>query len=79
MLAEVRRFHKLMRSRGLRRGTFATPAAFTPDARAYAAEHGIHVLDSEGLLQLIAQRTPEQQAELLDIAFERAAGLEPAE
>lgn len=78
-LAEVRRFHRLMRSRGLRRGTFATPAAFTPEARDYAAQRGIHVLDSEGLLQLIAQRTPEQQAELLDLAFEREAGLEPAE
>lgn len=78
-LAEVRRFHRLMRSRGLRRGTFATPAAFTPEARGYAAQRGIHVLDSEGLLQLIAQRTPEQQAELFDLAFEREAGLEPAE
>lgn len=37
---------------------------------AFARDNGINPLDIKGLLALIAQRTPEQQQALLDVAFD---------
>ena len=67
---EVREFFGVMASHGLKRGTYATSSTFTPDALAFAKDNGIHTLDGEGLLALIAQRTPEQQLALLAVAHE---------
>jgi restriction system protein len=67
---EVREFFGVMASHGLKRGTYATSSTFTPDALAFAKGNGIHTLDGEGLLALIAQRTPEQQQALLAVAHE---------
>lgn len=67
---KVRELRGVMAARQVKRGQFATTSSFTPDAVAFARESGIHLLDAEGLLDLIAQRSPEQRAELLAVALE---------
>ena len=67
---EMREFFGVMASHGLQRGTYATTSRFTPDARAFAQANGINAQDGDGLLKLIVQRTPEQQARLLEVAYE---------
>ena len=67
---ELREFLGVMASHGIKRGTFATTSRFTADALEFAKANGIHVQDGNGLLRLIAQRTPEQQARLLAVAYE---------
>lgn len=67
---DVREFFGVMASQNMKRGTYATTSTFTADATAFARSNGIHLLDGAGLLNLIAQRTPEQQQALLAVAFE---------
>jgi restriction system protein len=67
---EIREFFGVMSSHKLQRGTFVTTSTFTADAQKFANENGINALDGDNLLKLIATRTPEQQKELLDIAYE---------
>jgi restriction system protein len=67
---EMREFYGVMASRKVARGTYATTSTFTEDAARFARENGIHLLDGEGLLALIAKRTPEQQQALLRHAYE---------
>ena len=67
---EIREFFGVMSSHKLQRGTFVTTSTFTADAQKFANENGINALDGDKLLKLIATRTPEQQQELLDIAYE---------
>lgn len=67
---EVREFFGVMASRKVARGTYATTSTFTDDARVFAKENGIHLLDGDGLLALIGRRTPEQQQDLLAHAYE---------
>ena len=67
---KVRELRGVMAARNVRRGQFATTSTFTPDAVAFARDNGINLLDVEGMLRLIAQRSPEQQQALLDVAFE---------
>jgi restriction system protein len=59
-----------MVSKGVKRGTYATTSRYTADAHTFAQAHGINAQDGNGLLKLIAQRTPEQQARLLEVAYE---------
>ena len=66
----IREFFGVMSSHKLQRGTFVTTSTFTADAQKFANENGINALDGDKLLKLIATRTPEQQQELLDIAYE---------
>jgi restriction system protein len=66
----IREFFGVMASHKLQRGTFVTTSTFTADAQKFANENGINTLDGDKLLKLIATRTPEQQKELLDIAYE---------
>jgi restriction system protein len=66
----IREFFGVMSSHKLQRGTFVTTSTFTADAQKFANENGINALDGDKLLKLIATRTPEQQKELLDIAYE---------
>jgi restriction system protein len=66
----IREFFGVMSSHKLQRGTFVTTSTFTTDAQKFANENGINALDGDKLLKLIATRTPEQQKELLDIAYE---------
>jgi restriction system protein len=66
----VREFFGVMASHGLKRGTFATSASFTQEALRFARDNGISALDGAALLKLIATRTPQQQQELLDVAYE---------
>jgi restriction system protein len=67
---EVREFLGAMASQRLPRGTYATTSTFTPEAARFAGDNGIELLDLDGLLALIAGRTPQQQAELLAHAYE---------
>ena len=67
---KVRELRGVMAARDVRRGQFATTSTFTADAIAFARQNGINLLDVSGLLALIAQRTPEQQEALLDVALE---------
>lgn len=66
----VREFFGVMASHGLKRGTFATSSTFTADALQFAKANGINALNGQGLLALIAKRTPEQQQDLLRVAYE---------
>jgi restriction system protein len=66
----IREFFGVMSSHKLQRGTFITTSTFTADAQKFANDNGINALDGDKLLKLIATRTPEQQKELLDIAYE---------
>lgn len=63
-------FFGVMASHGLKRGTYATTSRFTADALTFARANGINAQDGDGLLALIAARTPEQQAALLATAFD---------
>jgi len=67
---EMREFFGVMSSHQLKRGTYATTSTYTSDARQFAKDNGINALDGNGLLAQIAKRTPEQQKELLDVAYE---------
>ena len=67
---EVREFFGVMASHQLLRGTYATSSTYTADARQFAKDNGINALDGMALLALIATRTPGQQQELLDVAYE---------
>ncbi len=59
----------LMTARGLKRATYATGSSFTENASKFAKYNGINALDRDGLLKLIATRTPAQQQTLLAIAL----------
>ena len=67
---EVRALRGVMAQHGIARGQFVTTSDFTADAREFAAGNGIGLHDVDGLLGLIATRTAEQQAALLDVAFD---------
>jgi restriction system protein len=67
---ELREFFGVMSSKSLKRGTFATSSTFTPAALEFARSNGINMLDGNALLAQIARRTPEQQQELLELAYE---------
>ncbi|WGT62030.1 restriction endonuclease [Variovorax paradoxus] len=67
---EMREFFGVMASHQLKSGTYVTSGVFSADARAFAKANGIHAQDGAALLELIAQRTPEQQAALLAVAYE---------
>ena len=59
-----------MASHKLARGTCATTLTFTQDAQTFAKANGINTTDGQRLLKQIETRTPEQQKQLLDVAFE---------
>lgn len=67
---KIRELRGVMAAHGVRRGQFATTSTFTPDALAFGTDNSINLLDVDRLLALIAQRTAEQQAQLLDVALE---------
>lgn len=68
-LKEMRAFFGVMKANQLKHGSYVTSSSFTPDALAFAKEHGIQAQDGAALLKLIALRTPEQQAALLAVAY----------
>lgn len=67
---ELREFLGVITAQRVQNGTYATSSRFTTEALAFAQANGIRALDGEGLLNLIGQRTPEQQAQLLAVAYE---------
>jgi restriction system protein len=69
-IKDMREFLGLMNANRITSGTYATAAGYTPDALRFARDNGINALDGAGLVALVARRTPVQQQELLDIAYE---------
>ena len=67
---KVRELRGVMAAKSVTLGQFATTSTFTSDATSFAKDNGINLLDFQGLLSLIAQRTPEQQRALLAVALE---------
>lgn len=67
---EMREFFGVMASHQLKSGTYVTSSTFSDDAIAFAKANGIHAQDGTALLKLISQRTAEQQAALLAVAYE---------
>ena len=67
---EVRALRGVMAQHAIVRGQFVTTSDFTADAREFAAGNGIGLHDVDGLLRLIATRTPEHQQALLEVAFD---------
>lgn len=67
---DLREFFGVIASHKLARGTYATTSTFTQDAQAFAKANGINTMDGPRLLKQIETRTPEQQKQLLDVAFE---------
>jgi restriction system protein len=66
----VRELRGVMASENVSRGQFATTSAFTDEAIEFARNNSINLLDGKRLLELIAQRSDAQQAELLAVALE---------
>ena len=66
----MREFRGVMASHQLQSGTYVTSSTFTADAAAFAKANGIQLQDGAALLKQIGQRTPEQQAALLAVAYE---------
>ena len=67
---EMREFRGVMASHQLQSSTYVTSSTFTADATAFAKANGIQLQDGAALLKLIGQRSPEQQAALLAVAYE---------
>lgn len=67
---EMREFFGVMASHQLKSGTYVTSSTFSAEAAAFAKTNGIHAQDGAALLKVIGQRTPEQQAALLAVAYE---------
>ena len=67
---DMRAFFGVLKSHDLERGIFATSATFTADTAAFASANGISAQNRTGLLNLIAGRSPAQQAALLEVAYE---------
>ncbi len=63
----------MMMAQSVMRGQYVTTSTYTEEAVAFARNHGINLLDANGLLALIGRRTPEQQQALLDLALEGAS------
>ncbi len=66
----VRELRGVMAAKKVDRGLVATTSTFTGDARVFARENGIDLLDVARLLELIAKRPLEDQRALLDVALE---------
>lgn len=67
---EVREVLAVMAAEKVTRGTLVTTSRFTAEAEQFARENNINLLDVQGLLALVAKRTPEQQQALLQHAYE---------
>lgn len=67
---ELREFYGVMASHKIERGTYATTSTYSADAKQFAKANGINALDGNELLALIAKRSPEQQQDLLTVAYE---------
>ncbi len=67
---KIRELRGVMAAHGVQRGQFATTSSFTSDAKEFARQNGVNLLDAHGLLGLIGKRTPEQQEALLAVALE---------
>lgn len=67
---KIRELRGVMAAQGVARGQYATTSTYSTAAQEFAKGNSINLLDVNGLLGLIAKRTPEQQAELLNVALE---------
>ncbi|GAP37162.1 restriction endonuclease [Piscinibacter sakaiensis] len=70
--APLREWRAELDGRGLPRGQCATAGRFTPEAAAYAAAHGLGLLDAAALVALAERRGPAQREALRALARGRA-------
>ena len=63
---EIAAVADLVKTRGLPRGQLATTAHIDAAGQQLAAQHRVHLMDTDRLLQLITQRSAEQQRALAD-------------
>jgi hypothetical protein len=69
-VSRVRALRHVMSEHQVQRGQLVISGRFTSDAKAYAREHNIRLMDGPAMLGLIRQRSPEQQAVLLELLQE---------
>ena len=67
---KIRELRGVMAAKNVSRGQFATTSTFTEDAITFAKDNCINLLDVQGLLDLIATRTEDQQDALLAVTLE---------
>jgi len=67
---KIRELRGVMAAFDIPRGQYATTSTYSDAAREFARANNINLLDVNGLLGLIAKRTAEQQAELLEVALD---------
>lgn len=67
-IEDVREFVRAMESGGARNGHFATTSLLTPGTIAFARSRGIHLLDVDGILRMVAKLTLEDQQALSSAA-----------
>lgn len=67
---KVRELRGVMAAKSVKRGQFATTSTFTAQAIEFARDNAIALLDASAILDLIAKRSPAEQAALLAIATE---------
>ncbi|MCC6780873.1 MAG: restriction endonuclease, partial [Hyphomicrobiales bacterium] len=67
-LQELREFQGVVARCKDAHGTFTTTSTYTPEAIAFARDHGIEVVDGQGLLRRILTRTQRSQQALLAVA-----------
>ena len=63
-VADLDAVGQLVKAGGLARGQLVTTAHVSAETRQQALARRVHVLDTEGLLNLVAQRSTEQQRSL---------------
>src|SRR5690606_8551771 len=69
-VATIRELRGVMAAHKLTRGHFATTSSFSADAVSFASANGIHLLDIDRILELIAKRPEGDQRALLAVATE---------
>jgi hypothetical protein len=69
-VSRVRALRHVMSEHQVPRGQLVISGRFTSDAKTYAREHNIRLMDGPAMLALIRQRSPEQQAVLLELLQE---------
>jgi Restriction endonuclease len=72
-VSRVRALRHVMSEHQVPRGQLVISGRYTSDAKAYAREHHIRLMDGPAILALIRQRSPEQQQVLLELLQEGLA------
>ena len=69
-IKELREFLGVMAANKISHGVFVTSSTFNVKAKKFAAENGVYLLDGEGILKRIMERSRADRERLLEIATE---------